>query len=94
MYICNGSQLLNCDVKCEHLKVHESVNCCNEQSRFCGKIRSVVKCEYVKEIIHMACLGLLCEKLGESKIVSPKSTMRLRDVTCPKCIEILKKHGY
>jgi len=44
-----------------------------------------------EELIHMSCLGLLCERLGEPKLVKPKVTMKPYDVTCPKCREILMK---
>ena len=44
----------------------------------------------MEELIHMGCLGILCEKLGEPKILKPKVTLRPLNVTCPKCKEILK----
>lgn len=46
-----------------------------------------------KEVIHMSCLGLLCEKLGiiHYQRESPKVTLRPNQVTCPKCIEIMKE---
>ena len=44
----------------------------------------------MEELIHMSCLGILCEKLGKQKILKPKVTTRPTDVTCPKCKEILK----
>lgn len=44
----------------------------------------------MEEYIHLATLGIACEKLGESKLKNPKSTLRPNAVTCPKCIEILK----
>ena len=45
-----------------------------------------------EELIHMNCLGVLCESIyvRPSKI-KPKTTMRPHDVTCPKCIEKLKE---
>ena len=53
-----------------------------------GKIRG----ENMTEIIHMNCLGALCESIDTipSKIKS-KTTMRPYDVTCTKCIKILKE---
>jgi len=45
----------------------------------------------VEEVIHMGILGLLCEKLGMPQLKNPKVTMRPKEVTCEKCIKILKE---
>ena len=47
--------------------------------------------EKEEEVIHMGILGLLCEKLGIPQLKNPKVTMRPKEVTCEKCIEILKE---
>jgi len=44
-----------------------------------------------EEVIHMGILGLLCEKLGMPQLKNPKVTMRPKEVTCEKCIKILKE---
>ena len=44
-----------------------------------------------EEVIHMGILGLLCEKLGIPQLKNPKVTMRPKEVTCEKCIKILKE---
>lgn len=44
MYICSGVKYDECNIKCEHWRKHESVNCCDEQSRFCKVVREMVKC--------------------------------------------------
>ncbi len=45
------------------------------------------------ETIHMSCLGLLCEKLDviHYQRSKPKVTLRPNEVTCDKCIKILKE---
>ena len=47
--------------------------------------------EEEEEVVHMSCLGLLCEKLGMPQLKNPKVTMRPKEVTCEKCIKILKE---
>ena len=44
-----------------------------------------------EEVIHMGILGLLCEKLGIPQLKNPKVTMRPKEVTCEKCVKILKE---
>jgi len=44
-----------------------------------------------EEVIHMRILGLLCEKLGIPQLKNPKITMQPKEVTCEKCIKILKE---
>jgi len=53
------------------------------------------------EIVHMSCLGILCESIDKhysvSKITKEEynkvTTFNINKVTCSKCIEILKKEN-
>lgn len=45
----------------------------------------------MEEKIYLNILGLLCEPIGTFHEDKPKTTLRLKEVTCEKCIEIMKK---
>lgn len=47
----------------------------------------------ITEFIHMRLLGILCEKIGEPRMYAPMTTMRPREVTCPRCIKIMYERG-